>query len=311
MALTLSIGFVVDDAIVMLENIIAARRGRDGAARRPRWRGSKEIGFTIVSMTVSLAAVFIPVLFMGGIVGRLFHEFAVTIVAAILVSGVVSLTLTPMLCSRLLQAASPLAATRRKPRERCSNVRGVVYERTLRWSRSQHPRAMLARVRRSCSLRPPACSSSRRKDSLRATTRACSSRRRRRAPDISFDAMSAKQQRSHSRHRLESERRDRRSASLGNGGSGGLNNGRILVALKPQGERPPADAGRERAARRNAAGFTGLKVYVQNQPALRIGGLSTQEPVPILAARRGLRRAASAGCRAGREAARDRRASPT
>jgi HAE1 family hydrophobic/amphiphilic exporter-1 len=102
MALTLSVGFVVDDAIVMLENIV--RHMEMGKSRlQAALDGSKEIAFTIVSMTVSLAAVFIPILFMGGIVGRLMHEFAVTIGAAILVSGLVSLTLTPMLCSRFLK----------------------------------------------------------------------------------------------------------------------------------------------------------------------------------------------------------------
>src|SRR5438105_1699074 len=104
MALTLSVGFVVDDAIVMLENIV--RHMEHG--ERPMeaaFKGAKEIGFTIISMTLSLAAVFIPVLFMGGILGRLLHEFAVTITSAILVSGLVSLSLTPMLCSRFLRAA--------------------------------------------------------------------------------------------------------------------------------------------------------------------------------------------------------------
>jgi hydrophobic/amphiphilic exporter-1 (mainly G- bacteria), HAE1 family len=103
MALTLSVGFVVDDAVVMLENIV--RRIEHGeSAMQAALKGSREIGFTIVSMTVSLVAVFIPVLFMSGILGRLFREFAITISAAILVSGFVSLTLTPMLCSRLLKA---------------------------------------------------------------------------------------------------------------------------------------------------------------------------------------------------------------
>src|SRR5262249_14876720 len=105
MALTLSVGYVVDDAVVMLENIV--RRIELGEnAMQAALNGSREIGFTIVSMTVSLVAVFIPVLFMGGILGRLFREFAITISIAILVSGVVSLTLTPMLASRLLKAAS-------------------------------------------------------------------------------------------------------------------------------------------------------------------------------------------------------------
>src|SRR5262245_48403305 len=102
MALTLSVGFVVDDAIVMLENIV--RHMEMGKTpMRAAYDGSKEIAFTIVSMSVSLAAVFIPDLFMGGVVGRLLHEFAVTIGVAILVSGFVSISLTPMLCSRFLK----------------------------------------------------------------------------------------------------------------------------------------------------------------------------------------------------------------
>src|ERR671937_3215687 len=102
MALTLSVGFVVDDAIVMLENIV--RYMEMGKSRmEAALLASREIGFTIISMTVSLVAVFIPVLFMGGIVGRLLHEFSVTIGVAILVSGFVSVSLTPMLCSRFLK----------------------------------------------------------------------------------------------------------------------------------------------------------------------------------------------------------------
>jgi hydrophobic/amphiphilic exporter-1 (mainly G- bacteria), HAE1 family len=102
MALTLCVGFVVDDAIVMLENIV--RHMEMGKPpMRAAFDGSKEVAFTILSMTVSLAAVFIPVLFMGGVVGRLLHEFAVVISVAILVSGFVSISLTPMLCSRFLK----------------------------------------------------------------------------------------------------------------------------------------------------------------------------------------------------------------
>src|SRR6201999_1467235 len=105
MALILSVGFVVDDAIVMLENIYRhVEMGKDPL--EASLVGSREIGFTIVSMTLSLAAVFIPVLFMGGVLGRLFREFSVTICVAILISGVVSVTLTPMLCSRFLKPPS-------------------------------------------------------------------------------------------------------------------------------------------------------------------------------------------------------------
>src|SRR5256886_17043498 len=101
MALTLCVGFVVDDAIVMLENI--TRHMEMGKSRlQATLDGSKEVGFTIVSMTLSLIAVFIPVLFMCGILGRLLREFGVVIIVAVLISGVVSLTLTPMLCSRML-----------------------------------------------------------------------------------------------------------------------------------------------------------------------------------------------------------------
>ena len=103
MALTLSVGFVVDDAIVMLENIVRHMEMGE-SVMEAALNGAKEIGFTIVSMTLSLAAVFIPVLFMGGIMGRLLHEFAVVIMMSILVSGFVSLTLTPMLCSRFLRS---------------------------------------------------------------------------------------------------------------------------------------------------------------------------------------------------------------
>ena len=105
MALTLSVGFVVDDAIVMLENIV--RHMEHGESpMTAALRGSKEIGFTIISMTLSLAAVFIPILFLGGIIGRLLHEFAVTMGVAILISGFVSLTLTPMLSARFLKSVA-------------------------------------------------------------------------------------------------------------------------------------------------------------------------------------------------------------
>ena len=102
MALTIAVGFVVDDAIVMLENIY--RHVEDGMApMEAAFKGAEEIGFTIISISVSLVAVFIPLLLMGGIVGRLFREFAVTVTLTIFVSVLVSLTLTPMLCSRFLK----------------------------------------------------------------------------------------------------------------------------------------------------------------------------------------------------------------
>jgi hydrophobic/amphiphilic exporter-1 (mainly G- bacteria), HAE1 family len=142
MALTLAVGFVVDDAIVMLENIVRHME----AGERPfeaALRGSKEIAFTIVSMTISLAAVFLPVLFMGGIVGRLFHEFAVTIGCAILVSGLVSLTLTPMLCSRYLRAGKEAHHGRfYQVTERGFDASLRWYDRGLRWA-LDHPAIVL------------------------------------------------------------------------------------------------------------------------------------------------------------------------
>ena len=134
MALTLAVGFVVDDAIVMLENIVRHMEMGEGIVDAAL-AGSKEIGFTILSMTFSLVAVFLPVLFMGGIVGRLFHEFAVTIGAAILISGFVSLTLTPMLASRFLKHQSEVHHGRIYDlSERAFNGLLAGYERGLKWS---------------------------------------------------------------------------------------------------------------------------------------------------------------------------------
>jgi HAE1 family hydrophobic/amphiphilic exporter-1 len=143
MALTLSVGFVVDDAIVMLENIV--RHIEEGEKPyEAAMNGSAEIGFTILSMTLSLAAVFIPIIFMSGIVGRLLHEFAVTIVLAIVFSGIISVTLTPMLCARFLRDEH-----REKHNafynlsERTFNSVQAAYERTLHWAMS-HKRTILA-----------------------------------------------------------------------------------------------------------------------------------------------------------------------
>ena len=142
MALTLAIGFVVDDAIVMLENIV--RHVEMGKPRlQAALEGSKEVGFTIVSMTLSLVAVFIPVLFMGGIVGRIFREFAMTIGVAVLISGVISLTLTPMLCARFLRPPGSTHHGRIYAiTERGFQAMLDFYDRTLRWALA-HRRTMI------------------------------------------------------------------------------------------------------------------------------------------------------------------------
>ena len=134
MALTLSVGFVVDDAIVMLENIVRHVEKGEGILEASL-KGSREIAFTILSMTLSLTAVFIPVLFMGGILGRLFHEFAVTIGAAILISGFVSLTLTPLLCSFFLRHETERQhGAAYKAVERAFEASLAGYSRGLSWS---------------------------------------------------------------------------------------------------------------------------------------------------------------------------------
>src|SRR5437870_10509546 len=142
MALTLSVGFVVDDAIVMLENIV--RHMEAGEDRMTAaLRGAGEIGFTILSMTLSLAAVFIPVLFMGGVAGRLLHEFAVTIGVAVLVSGFVSLTLTPMASSRFLRQPGHGGSRLYAASERVFTGMLDVYDRSLQWV-FRHPRGTMA-----------------------------------------------------------------------------------------------------------------------------------------------------------------------
>ena len=134
MALTVSTGFVVDDAIVVIENIVRfIEKGEPPL--QAALKGARQIGFTVISISLSLVAVFIPLLFMSGLIGRLFHEFAVTLSAAILVSGVVSLTLTPMLCGRFLKSEQ-----RHRQRgvidrlsERGFNAMHDFYERGLKW----------------------------------------------------------------------------------------------------------------------------------------------------------------------------------
>ncbi|HUL69552.1 MAG TPA: efflux RND transporter permease subunit [Gemmatimonadales bacterium] len=142
MALTLSVGFVVDDAIVMLENIV--RHTEQGKpVRQAALDGAREIGFTIVSMTISLVAVFIPVMFLGGLIGRLFREFAATIAIAILVSGFVSLTLTPMLSSRFLRPAHEETHGRFfQATERIYQRVLNAYLRSLNWVMAHRPAAL-------------------------------------------------------------------------------------------------------------------------------------------------------------------------
>ena len=234
MALILSVGFVVDDAIVMLENIV--RHTEHGeSADAASLRGSREIGFTILSMTLSLAAVFIPVLFLGGIVGRLFREFAVTIATAILISGVVSITLTPMLCSRFLRPPSkrrPQLALR--PHGSASSTGCCrVYGKTLRWTLRFRPVMLvhLVRVDRrppsTCSWRSPKASSPARTPTSSASRGGRAGHRRPRT--CSGTCRRCRPSRSRTRTWIASTPRRRRRQ-----GRRRRNTGRLQLRLKPR-----------------------------------------------------------------------------
>jgi HAE1 family hydrophobic/amphiphilic exporter-1 len=276
MALTLCVGFVVDDAIVMLENI--TRHIEQGkSVMEATLAGSQEIVFTIISMTISLAAVFIPVLFMGGILGRLLHEFAVTIIAAVLISGFVSLTLTPMMCSRILK---PHRAAERHGRLFMAFERGFdacrdAYEASLRWTLG-HRRAVLLLFLGIClatgvlfARAPKGFLPSEDSGQLFCFIEG--------PQDISFEAMNALQ------HQvaniiLQDPNVDTAMSFVGaTGFSPSLNLGRMTITLKPFKERKPADEV-VRGLRPRLANVLGAKVFIQNVPAIRIGGQLTKSP---------------------------------
>jgi HAE1 family hydrophobic/amphiphilic exporter-1 len=272
MALTLSVGFVVDDAIVMLENI--ARHMEMGKDRlTATFDGAKEIGFTIVSMTLSLAAVFIPVVFMGGIIGRLLNEFAVTIVSAVLVSGLVSLSLTPMLCSRMLKSEHE---TRHGHiyafSERMFNGAQSFYRRTLkacvghRFIVLMVFFALVAGTVFLVAKIPKGFLPNDDTGQLFVFTQA--------AQDIGFDSMVEKQ-----RQAVDILRHDPNVANVmafvGAGGSSAtLNLGRMIVNLKPPHERKSADEVVQEI-RPKLQNIPGLTAFPQNLPLIRIGGKLT------------------------------------
>ncbi|HTT07681.1 MAG TPA: efflux RND transporter permease subunit [Gammaproteobacteria bacterium] len=273
MALTLCVGFVVDDAIVMLENI-----SRHMELGKPRMEaaleGSREIGFTIVSMTISLAAVFIPVLFMGGILGKLLHEFAITIMVAVLVSGFVSLTLTPMLCSRMLQSHDRIRHGRLYMlSEAVFDGWRRLYEVTLRvvlrWRRLTLLVffAVFATTAWLFVIMPKGFLPSEDTGQLFIFTEA--------APDVSFEEM-VRLQRSMAAIVQADPYVDSSMSFIGASGSSQLLNlGRIFIRLKPRSERPNADAV-IRELRPKLAAVPGIKAYLQNLPSIRIGGQLTK-----------------------------------
>src|SRR6185436_17426581 len=275
MALTLCVGFVVDDAIVMLENI--SRHMEMGKPpMQATLEGAREVGFTIVSMTLSLAAVFIPVLFMGGILGKLLHEFAVTIMAAVLVSGFVSLSLTPMLCSRWLRPVEQQHHGKMYQwSERAFDAVRDVYDATLKWSIRYSWITMLvffgifAVTAWLFSAMPKGFLPTTDTGQLLIFTEA--------AQDISFDAMAAKQRQA---ARIVQADPNVEAAMAFNGPSSSgssqtLNLGRIFIRLKPRAERISADAIIQEL-RPKLTSIPGMKVYLQNIPPVRIGGKPTK-----------------------------------
>jgi len=276
MALTLCVGFVVDDAIVMLENI--TRHIEQGkSVMQATLDGSKEIVFTIISMTISLAAVFIPVLFMGGILGRLLHEFAVTIMAAVLISGFVSLTLTPMLCSRILK---PHGAAPRHGRLYMAFERGFdawrnAYDVTLAWT-LRHRRVVMALFIAICVATaylfwraPKGFLPSEDSGQLFCFVEG--------PQDSSFEAMAKLQRQVADIIRADPNVDAAMSFVGATGFSPSLNVGRITITLKPFKQRKPADQV-VRELRPKLANILGAKVFIQNVPAIRIGGGLTKSP---------------------------------
>src|SRR5204862_2620156 len=276
MALSLSVGFVVDDAIVMLENIY--RHVEMGEAPlRASLVGSREIGFTIVSMTLSLAAVFIPVLFMGGVLGRLFREFSVTICVAILISGVVSVTLTPMLCSRFLKRPSGHGGDSRDNRFGAMTERGFQamlrgYDRTLQIVLRHRPATMAAFVAVLVSTAalfifvPKGFIPDQDTDQIAVTTEA--------AQGTAYDKLVEYQGAV-----ADIISRDPNVEGLVStvGGSaantlGGPNLGQIVVHLKPRGDRKELATDIIQKLRPQLAAVPGMAVYMQNPPTVRIGG---------------------------------------
>ncbi len=273
MALILAVGFVVDDAIVVLENIVRhLERGEDGFTAA--LKGSKEIGFTIVSMTLSLAAVFIPVLFMGGILGRLLHEFAVTISAAILVSGFVSLTLTPMLCSRFLRPHREEVHGRvYQYSERVFDGMLQFYDRTLQVV-LRHPRATLAVAGGTLAATvflfgaiPKGFLPNEDQGTIFSFTEA--------AQGISFEAM-IRQQQAVTAIIGENPYLKNFFSSVGAGGPNVAgNSGRVFIRLVPRNQRPGVEEIIQ-DLRPKLAQVPGIKVFLQVLPPIRIGGMLTK-----------------------------------
>ena len=269
MAITISVGFVVDDAIVVIENVYRyiehGERGMQAALK-----GARQIGFTIISMTTSLVAVFIPLLFMGGLIGRLFHEFAVTLSMAVIVSGVLSLTLTPMMCSRFLRADSSYGPPGPFYRA-CEGVYNWVlhgYESALRWVLRHQVFMLLVFVATLVStvwlyfIVPKGFFPQQDTGVLMGTTEA--------AQDISFPAMARLQ-----KEVLALVAADPAVASVASfvGGSGSIiNSGRMFITLKPIRERRLRAEQVIGRLRQKTSSLGGISLILQASQDIRVGG---------------------------------------
>ncbi|MCL5097982.1 MAG: efflux RND transporter permease subunit [Candidatus Omnitrophica bacterium] len=276
LALTLSIGFVVDDAIVMLENIVRHMEMGEKPLEAAL-KGAKQIGFTILSMTLSLAAVFIPVLFMGGIVGRLFREFSVTIVSAILISGMVSLTLTPMLCSRfLIPPGKERHGRAYKASERVFEGLLGAYNSSLRWVLKHRLAVVLLNVVILLItgwlfiMIPKGFLPDEDNSQIFTITET--------PQGTAFPELLKRQNTI-----VEIARKDPNVeaffSSAGGGGSsslGGQNYGRMFFHLKPPDQRKLDVYGVMQELRKKFAVIPGISVFMQNPPAIRIGGQLTK-----------------------------------
>src|SRR5258708_15984260 len=271
MAVTICVGFVVDDAIVVIENVHRFIENGE-APMQAALKGARQIGLTVISMSTSLVAVFIPLLFMGGLIGRLFHEFAVTVGLAILVSGVISLTLTPMLCSRFLKAE----ADYRKPGwfnracERSFNWLLSGYEIGLRWV-LRHPAFMLlvAVVTLVATVMlyrtvPKGFFPQQDTGVLMGTTDA--------AQDISFAAMSELQQRVTKIVMDDPAVATVGSFIVGGMGSSTINNGRLFISLKQLCQRNVTADQVIGRLRRKLSDVGGVALFLQASQDIRVGG---------------------------------------
>ncbi|MEH2074317.1 MAG: efflux RND transporter permease subunit [Nostoc sp.] len=273
MALTLSVGFVVDDAIVVLENIVRYREMGESPLDAAL-KGSREISFTILSMTLSLVAVFIPIMFMSGIIGKLFHEFAVTIAVAILVSGFVSLSLTPMLCSRFLRSSH-----QQKPNRLYQALEGG-FDLLLRgydWTLKPILKYRLMTLIGSGILLimtvylfvivPKGFIPTEDTGQLMGNTKA--------AQDISFDDM-----RRHQQKVVEIIRQDPNIEAVdsivgASGPNASVNSGRITIRLKPRSKRKLSADEIIQELTPKLRRTTGIKTFLRSPPAIPIGGQQT------------------------------------